>query len=209
VRSLRSEWSVRTRRARGGRASWHRDCSIRVQEDEMARKWMSVALALAFFVVSAGAIAESLPEPRYGPCRAERTLDGATAELICGVERVRVRLLHVAPPHDGETGHAEAARGLRALLRGREIFLAFATPGQPTLDRDGTLLVQLYDRAGQNLNVALVSLGWAAYTASGGPDPLALHFQAAEREARAEQRAMWSVWAYTVGRGDPGDASQP
>ena len=65
----------------------------------------------------------------------------------------------------------------------------------------------LYDRAGQNLNIALVSLGWAAYTAPVGADPLARSFTTAEREARAEQRAMWTVWAYTVGRGDPRDAS--
>jgi endonuclease YncB( thermonuclease family) len=173
----------------------------------MTRTLGTVTLALAFGLGSAAAHAESPPEPRYGPCRAEHVLDTGTVDVRCGVERLRVRLLHVAPPQAGDTGYSEATRALRALLSGRELFLAFASPGQPTLDRDGVLLVHLYDRAGQNLNIALVSFGWAAYAPSNAPNPLALQFQAAEREARAEQRAMWTVWAYTVGRGDPRDAS--
>jgi endonuclease YncB( thermonuclease family) len=65
--------------------------------------------------------------------------------------------------------------------------------------------VFLYDRAGQNMNIAMVSLGWAAYAASDGFDPLEARFLLAERDARAEQRAMWSVWTYTEGRAGRGD----
>lgn len=166
-------------------------------------------LILAVLLGAASARADSSPEPRYGPCRAERVIDGATLDVRCGAERVRVRLLGLAPPGAGETGHSEAARAVRALLRGRELFLAFETPGLPTLDRDGLLRVYLYDRAAQNLNVAIVSLGWAAYAPGSAPDPLALHFEAAERQARAEQRAMWTVWVYNAGRGDPGDDPEP
>ncbi len=175
----------------------------------MASKIRAFALALAFLIAPAPAQADSIPEPRYGPCRAERAIDAATVDLRCGVERVRVRLSSLAPPRPGDTGYSEATRAVRALLQGRELYLAFVVPGQPTLDRDGVLLVQLYDRAGQNLNVALVSLGWAGYAPATAPDPLAPQFQAAEREARAEQRAMWSVWVYTAGRGDPGDDPDP
>jgi endonuclease YncB( thermonuclease family) len=102
-----------------------------------------------------------------------------------------VRLVHVASPQP-EAGTKPDA--LRALLNGRELWLAFERPGQPTLDRDGVLLVYLYDGAGQNLNIALVSLGWASYAATDGDDPLASRFHAAQREAHSEQRAMWTVW---------------
>lgn len=173
----------------------------------MTRIGRSVALALWLGFAAAGTRADSLPEPRYGPCRTEHVIDGNTVDLRCGAEGLRVRLVNLSSPKEGDTGYSEATRALRALLRARDLYLAFATPGQPTLDRDGLLLVHLYDRAGQNLNVALVSLGWAAYTPPVGADPHALQFTTAEREARTEQRAMWTVWAYTVGRGDPGDAS--
>ncbi len=160
----------------------------------------SLALAAVVFLCSANAHAASAPEPRYGPCRAEHAIDGSTADLRCGAELVRVRLVHVATPAPGETGYDEARRALRALLNGRELFIAFESSGRPTLDRDGLLLVYLYDQVGQNMNIALVSLGWASYAATDGDDPLARRFQHAEREARAERRAMWSVWTYTVWR---------
>jgi endonuclease YncB( thermonuclease family) len=168
----------------------------------------SLALAAALWLGAADARAASAPEPRYGPCRAERVIDGNTADLRCGTEVLRVRLVHVASPQPGETGHDEAGRALRALLHARELWLGFEPSGRPTLDGEGRLLVYLYDRAGQNLNVALVSLGWASYAATDGDDPLAANFQVAERDARAGQRAMWSVWAYTAGRGGPSDASE-
>ncbi len=172
-----------------------------------------LAIAVALWLGSADAHAAGAAEPRYGPCRAETVIAGNTADLRCGTEVVRVRLIHVVSPEPGETGADEAGRALRALLHGREVWIAFASPGHPTLDRsrldrDGALLAYLYDHAGQNLNIALVFLGWATYAATEPDDPLAARFIAAEREARAEQRAMWSVWAYTVGGGDPRDVRE-
>jgi len=179
----------------------------------MSWKCRTLALVAVVFLGTTDALATSAPEPRYGPCRAEHVSDGDTADLRCGAELVRVRLIHVATPNRGETGYDEASRALRALLNGRELWLAFEIPGRPTLDRDGLLLVYLYDQAGQSMNIALVSLGWATYAATDGFDLLAARFQAAESEARAEQRSMWTVWACTVwactvGRGGPLGASE-
>ncbi len=151
---------------------------------------------LGLLMLAAVAFPASAAEPRYGPCRAERTRDGNTAELRCGEELVAVRLARVATPANGEAGHDETRRALHALLRGRELYIAFATPGRPTLDRDGTLLAYLYDSAGQNMNVAMIALGWGAYAAADEGDPLAPRFRAAELEARAEQRALWTIWTY-------------
>jgi endonuclease YncB( thermonuclease family) len=155
-------------------------------------RWIAIAMLLAAGVFPGTARAA---EPRYGPCRAQQARDGNTVELRCGEESVRVRLAGVATPKDGEAGCDETRRALHALLRGRELYIAFATPGRPTLDRDGTLLAYLYDGAGQNMNVAMVALGWGAYAASDA-DPLSARFEAAERVARAEQRALWTIWTY-------------
>ena len=171
-------------------------------------RWIRCSVLLLTAIVSLGstlALAESPPEPRYGPCRAEHVRDGRTADLRCGTELVRVRLVRVQTPEKGEVGHDEAGRALRALLKGRELWIAFEIPGRPTLDRDGLLLAYLYDAAGQNMNIALVSLGWATYAAAAGFDPLAPRFEAAQRDARAEQRAMWSVWTYAEGGAATGD----
>ena len=171
----------------------------------MSKPWRTLAIAAAFWLGAADAHAASAPEPRYGPCRAERVIDGNSADLRCGAELVRVRLANVSTPARGETGYDEARRALHALLRGRELFIAFEIPGRPALDRDGLLRVYLYDRADQNMNIAMVALGWATYAATDDFEPLAPRFHVAEREARAEQRAMWTVWTYTEGRAGRGD----
>jgi endonuclease YncB( thermonuclease family) len=172
----------------------------------MSKPWKTLALAAALWLAATHARAAAANEPRYGPCRAERAMSGSSAELRCGAELVRVRLVNVVTPARGATGWDEARRALHALLRGRELFLAFEIPGRPTLDRDGLLRVYLYDRAEQNMNIAMVALGWATYAAmADGLDPLASRFFAAELEARAEQRAMWTVWTYAEGRATPGD----
>ncbi|MEX2207469.1 MAG: thermonuclease family protein [Myxococcota bacterium] len=172
----------------------------------MSKPWRTLALAAALWLAWTHAHAASANEPRYGPCRAERVIDGSSAELRCGAELVRVRLVDVVTPERGTTGWDEARRALHALLRGRELFIAFEIPGRPTLDRDGLLRVYLYDRAQQNMNIAMVALGWATYAATPeGLDPLASRFRAAERQARAEQRAMWTVWTYAEGRAGPAD----
>jgi endonuclease YncB( thermonuclease family) len=171
----------------------------------MSKPWKTLAIAAALWLASFAAQAASAPEPRYGPCRAERALDGSSAELRCGAELVRVRLVNVATPARGETGWDEARRALHALLRGRELFIAFEIPGRPTLDRDGHVRVYLYDRADQNMNIAMVALGWATYAATDDSDPLASRFELAEREAHAQLRALWTVWTWTAGRAEPGD----
>jgi endonuclease YncB( thermonuclease family) len=206
ARTLRGVRLARTHRARHGSGRWHPACSSRPRkEDEMSTPWKTLALAAALWLSTADARAESAKEPRYGPCRAEGATSGNSADLRCGTELVRVRLVNVTTPALGETGFDEARRALHALLRGRELFIAFEIPGRPALDRDGCVRAYLYDSADQNMNIAMVALGWATYAASDGVDPLAKRFQLAEREARAEQRALWTVWTYTavqLGAGD-------
>ncbi len=163
-------------------------------------RWIRTLLLLAaiVFLGTTAPFEASAAEPRYGPCRAAQAQDGNTAELRCGQELLRVRLAGVATPKAGEAGADETRRALHALLRGRELYIAFAIPGRPVLDRDGALVAYLYDGGGQNMNVAMVALGWGAYAAADGDDPLAPRFRAAERVARAEQRALWTIWSYAA-----------
>jgi endonuclease YncB( thermonuclease family) len=151
----------------------------------------------------AGTASARAEEPLYGPCRVHEVVDGDTADVRCGVEIARVRLLDVHAPERGEIGHTEAARGLRQLLAGRALWLAFTPPGRPTLDRDGRLLAHLFDAQSRNLNVELVRLGWATYDTGHGPGRFPAHFRAAEAEARAGQRALWSIQDVTAERAEP------
>jgi len=149
---------------------------------------------------SSGAIPAEHPAAARGPCSAERVLSGERVDLRCGQELVRVRLSGVAAPRAGHEGYTEAGRALRELLRERTVFVEISASAAG--DRDGRMSAYVRDGAGQNLNVAMVLLGWATYAPADDPGRLARNFELAESEARREQRAMWSVWPVTAERAD-------
>ena len=163
-----------------------------------------VSALLAALVLWLGASAaragDAAAEAFYGPCRAEQVFDGESADVRCGDEVERVRLLDVNAPGRGEVGYSEAARALQQLLAGRVVWLRFTLPGQPTLDSDGRLLAHLYDAQGRNLNIELVRLGWATYASGRAADALSANFRTAQGEACASQRALWSVWSVNAGQ---------
>jgi endonuclease YncB( thermonuclease family) len=151
---------------------------------------------------SSGAIPPEQAQAPRGPCGVERVLSGERVDLRCGAELVRVRLAGVSAPRPGHAGYTEAGRALRELLRERSITLEFADGAERNPDQDGRVAAYLHDATGQNLNVAMVLLGWATHTAGDDDGRLARNFELAESEARREQRAMWSVWPATAEHAD-------
>ncbi|HXX47094.1 MAG TPA: thermonuclease family protein [Myxococcota bacterium] len=147
-------------------------------------------------LVARGVRAELAAPPLAGPCRAIRAHDGDSADLRCNGALVRVRLRDVATPRPGEIGYNEATRALAELLRARELW--FASDEASPRDASGRRLVYLYDGRGANLNVELVALGWATYSADGGAGRLEHSFRAAESEARSDNRALWTIWSVTA-----------
>ena len=161
----------------------------------------------SLFLTLAAVVALSLPSPdaraqasadSHGPCIAVRVADSDAADLRCGRELVRVRLRNVAAPRSGQVGYTEAVRALAELLRARELFVAFEDPERPERDPSGRLLAYLSDRGGANLNVVFVLLGWASYSADTGAGRFEKSFRAAEQDARAERRALWTVWSVSA-----------
>jgi endonuclease YncB( thermonuclease family) len=160
----------------------------------MLKPTIALLLTLAVSLTAASARADGARELRYGPCRALRVADASALDLQCGRELARVRLRYVAAPQPGQAGQREAVRALAELVRARELYVSLELPGQPSFDADGRLLVYLYDAAGANLNVALVSLGWATCAADVDLSRLAHNFRTAESDARLDRRALWTVW---------------
>lgn len=171
----------------------------------MNRKLLALVLAAlaSLALLPPNARAEEGMARRIGPCRALRVVDGDSADLRCGAELVRVRMRNVAAPRPGQVGYTEAVRGLAELLRARELYVVSDVPGELPLDPNGRVLAYLCDRTGSNLNVAFVLLGWATYSSDAGAGRFERSFRAAEQEARAGQRALWTVWSVSAG-GAPG-----
>jgi len=159
--------------------------------------WLLVALTAGF---AASAARAGEPELRFGPCRAVRVIDGATADLSCRGRLMPVRLRNVAAPQSGQIGYAESARALVELLRARELYIAFGGAAAPATEPDGRLSVYLYDQSGANQNVALVFLGWGAYADAADSDALDHSFRAAQDDARNANRALWTVRSFSASR---------
>ncbi len=158
-------------------------------------------LTLALSLLSLPVRAESqTPANAHGPCIAVRALNGDTAQLRCGDRDLNVRLRNVAAPRRGQAGYTEAQRGLAELLRARTLYVVSDVSGELPVDTDGRALAYLYDRNGANLNVAYVLLGWATYSPEPGPGRFEKSFRAAEQQAHAERRAMWTVWSVAADR---------
>jgi len=157
------------------------------------------AAALSLALLAPTARAQSIAARPIGPCRALRVVDGDGADLRCGVELLRVRLRNVAAPRPGQVGYTEAVRGLAELLRARDLYVVSDVPGELPLDPNGRALAYLCDRSGANLNIAFVLLGWATYSTDAGAGRFEQSFRAAEQSARAERRALWTVWSVSAG----------
>lgn len=137
---------------------------------------------------------------RIGPCRALRVSDADSADLSCAGEVWRVRMRNVAGPRPGQLGYTESVRALAELLRARDLYIVPDVPGELPLDASGRALAYLYDRTGANLNIAFVLLGWATYSSDSGAGRLEKSFRLAEHEARADRRALWTVWSVSADR---------
>jgi endonuclease YncB( thermonuclease family) len=159
---------------------------------------LSAALVAALSLASPSARAQAGPLSRLGPCRALRVVDSDSADLRCGPEVVRVRLRNVAAPRPGQVGYTEAVRALAELLRARDLYVASDEPGPVPRDPNGRLLAYLVDPSDANLNVVFVLLGWASYSSDAGPGRFEKSFRAAEQDARADRRALWTVWSVSA-----------
>ena len=166
------------------------------------RSLLFVALAslLSLSLPSFEARAQIEGGSQIGPCRALTVTDADSADLFCAGEVWRVRLRNLAAPRPGQAGHSEATRALAELLRARDLFIVPDRTGELPLDPSERVQVYLLDRSGANLNVVMVLLGWASYSPEPAPSRIEKSFRLAEHEARAERRALWTVWSVSADR---------
>jgi len=123
-----------------------------------------------------------------------RTVDGDTLVLSLpnapGGEE-RVRLLAIDTPERGQQWYAESRAALAELVREKPVRLEFESADKPKRDKYGRLLVYLIVD-GQNANVEMIRRGWSAYVSKYGGERYHTELAAAEEEARAAHRGIWS-----------------
>ncbi len=112
------------------------------------------------------------------------SLDGNEAED-------KIRLLAIDTPERGQPYFTEASSAMAAMVGSNTIKLEHELPGKLERDKYGRVLAYVIVD-GLNVNVELVRQGWTAYVAKYGRSRFESDFVAAEDEARAAHRGIWS-----------------
>lgn len=149
-------------------------------------------LSAALYFFRGGTVESPGPAPQQAGWRTvARVVDGDTL-VLDGNERVRLIGVDtpesVDPRRPVEYFGKEAAAFLRQVAEGRRVRLEF---GDEARDRYGRTLAFVYLEEGTFLNAEIIRQGYGhAYTRH--PFRYAGEFRALEREARENQRGLWS-----------------
>jgi micrococcal nuclease len=137
---------------------------------------------------------------RVGPCEVLRVVDGDTLHVrIPGspTPDEKVRLLRINTPERDEPGYERATAALMALVAGGRVELEWERPDGAERDEFGRLLAYVW--TGERLvNLELVRQGWTRFFTKYGTGRCAERFRAAEEEARAAKRGLWSADGWNV-----------
>ncbi|MDZ4826811.1 MAG: thermonuclease family protein [Actinomycetota bacterium] len=138
--------------------------------------------------------AESVPSRATGPYDVERVVDGDTVRLTNGDS---VRLIGIDTPETVDPRQPvqcfgeEASEYAHELLDGESVYLEL-DPTQGELDRYGRVLAYVWLPDGRHVNEEMVAQGYAHEYTYELPYRYQDEFQAAEADARAADRGLWS-----------------
>lgn len=123
-----------------------------------------------------------------------KTVDGDTVHVAQeGMEDIeKVRMLAIDTPERGQPWYGEATRALAAMVEDKQVRLEPEKPGRLQRDKYGRWLAYVIVD-GKNANVEMVRLGWTPYVTTYRSDRYEKELRAAEDEARAAKRGMWSA----------------
>jgi len=130
-----------------------------------------------------------------GATRIETVIDGDTLVVSfrnspTGEEKIR--LLGVDTPERGQSWYAESKAELQELAKGRLVQIEFEDPAAARRDKYGRLLAFVVVD-GTVVNIEIVRRGWSPYVSKYGGERYRRELIAAEEEARAAHRGVWST----------------
>jgi micrococcal nuclease len=160
------------------------------------------ARQLPSFAGPAAAETDAGAGARTGPYEVLRVVDGDTLHVrIPGspTPDERVRLLRVNTPERGQPGYECATACLIALTADRRVELEWERSGVAERDEYGRLLAYVH-AGGVLVNEQLVRQGFSRFFTKYGGGRLADRFRAAEEEARAAKRGLWTAGGFNVAR---------
>ena len=168
---------------------------------EVVVKILGLALALLLMVFAAEDLIETqapVPPPPPGFYAVTQVVDGDTIKVLIDGEIETLRLIGIDTPETVDPRKpvqcfgVEASNKAKELLREKNVSLeADITQGER--DKYGRLLRYVFLEDGQLFNQLMISEGYAhEYTYDSNPYKYQTEFQAAENEARENERGLWA-----------------
>ncbi len=138
-----------------------------------------------------------MPNGVQGPFVVTRVVDGDTIHVDADGKRLKIRMIGLDTPESLDPRKPvqcfalEASAQAKTILAGQSVYLE-TDPSQDSVDRYGRTLAYVWTESGRLLNLDMIADGFAFEYTYDLPYRYQQDFRAAEHDARAEERGLWS-----------------
>jgi micrococcal nuclease len=139
----------------------------------------------------------SMPPGVQGPFTVTKVVDGDTIWVDGNGKRQKIRMIGMDTPETVDPRkpvqcfRLEASAQAKAILGGQSVYLE-TDPSQDTVDKYGRTLAYIWTSSGRLFNLDMITDGYAHEYTYYVPYRYQQEFKAAQSDARAQERGLWS-----------------
>ena len=158
------------------------------------------ALAIALGVAAPAQAYPTMPQGVQGPFTVTKAVDGDTIWVDNNGQRQKIRLIGLDTPETVDPRKPvqcfgrEASAQAKTILGGQSVYLE-TDPSQDTIDKYGRTLAYVWTASGRLFNLDMITDGYAHEYTYDLPYRYQADFKAAQNDARAQERGLWSPGA--------------
>ena len=139
----------------------------------------------------------TMPQGVQGPFAVVKVVDGDTIQVDANGQRLKIRMIGLDTPETVDPRKPvqcfgrEASAQAKTILGGQSVYLE-TDPSQDSVDRYGRTLTYVWTASGRLFNLDMIADGYAFEYTYDLPYRYKADFKAAENDARAQGRGLWS-----------------
>jgi micrococcal nuclease len=139
----------------------------------------------------------TMPPGVQGPFTVTKVVDGETIWVDNNGQRMKIRMIGLDTPESVDPRKPVQCFGLEAsaqaktILGGQSVYLE-TDPSQDSVDRYGRTLAYVWTTSGRLFNLDMIADGYAHEYTYDLPYRYQQDFRAAEDDAQAQERGLWS-----------------
>jgi micrococcal nuclease len=159
---------------------------------------VAIAMVLIGVVLAIPAQAyPSMPQGVQGPFTVTKVVDGDTIWVDHNGKREKIRMIGMDTPETVDPRKPVQCFGLEAsaqaktILGGQSVYLE-TDPSQDSVDKYGRTLAYVWTTSGRLFNLDMIADGYAHEYTYYVPYRYQQEFKAAQSDARAQERGLWS-----------------